>query len=148
MSDAPSAGVIRGTAHYLPLRVYYEDTDFTGVVYHAGYLRFFERGRTDFLRLAGVHHAELWARDEPLAFTVRSLMIDYLIPARVDDALTVETRFATMKGAVIEINQLLTRAHETLAQAVVKAVIVNGQGRPRRPPEDLRAALARYMPAP
>lgn len=145
---SPSAGVIRGTAHYLPVRVYYEDTDFTGVVYHAGYLRFFERGRTDFLRLAGVHHQELWARPEPLAFTVRTLTIDYLVPARVDDALLVETTFRMMKGAVVEINQMLTRRDETLAQAAVKAVIVNAQGRPRRAPEDLRQALARFMPAP
>ena len=70
MSDAPSAGRFDGRVHVLPARVYYEDTDFTGVVYHANYLRFFERGRSDFLRVAGVHHSELLAGAEPLGFAV------------------------------------------------------------------------------
>jgi len=148
MPDAPTSGAMRGTTHVLPVRVYYEDTDFTGVVYHAGYLRFFERGRTDFLRLAGVHHQELWSRTDPLAFTVRTLTIDYLSPAHVDDALLVETRFEAIKGAAIDINQLLTRDGEALAKAAVKAVVVNGAGKPRRPPDDVRQALARYVPAP
>jgi len=142
MTDAPTAGLLRDGAHFLPVRVYYEDTDFTGVVYHASYLRFFERGRTDYLRLAGVHHNELWTRQEPLAFTVRSLTIDYLKPARVDDALLVETRFSSFRGAAVGINQLLTCEGAVLAQALVKVVLVNGQGRPRRPDSELRQALA------
>ena len=75
--EDPSVGWLDGTEHVLPVRIYYEDTDFTGVVYHAAYVRFFERGRTDFLRLAGVSHAALLERSDPVAFTVTRLAVDF-----------------------------------------------------------------------
>ena len=74
---APSAGWLEGREHVLPVRIYYEDTDFTGVVYHANYLRYFERGRSDFLRVAGVGHADLLDRPDPAAFTVVKITVDF-----------------------------------------------------------------------
>src|ERR1700749_4594833 len=97
--DQPSAGHIVGREHRLPVRVYYEDTDFTGVVYHANYARYFERGRSDFLRLAGVRPAELLAGGAPTAFTVTKLSIAFLGAARIDDALIVRTTFEYARGA-------------------------------------------------
>jgi acyl-CoA thioester hydrolase len=90
----PAAGAFEGTEHVLPVRVYYEDTDLTGVVYHANYLRYFERARSDFLRLAGINHASLLARDDPAAFAVTKIAIAFHQAARIDDALEVRTRFA------------------------------------------------------
>ena len=98
-----------GVEHVLPVRIYYEDTDFTGVVYHGGYVRFFERGRTDFLRLAGVSHAALLARPDPLAFTVVRLAIDFRRAARIDDALQVRTRFTAARGPRLFIAQRILR---------------------------------------
>ena len=93
--------------HKLPVRVYYEDTDFTGLVYHANYLRFFERGRSDFLRVAGVHHSALLESPEPMGFAVNKMSLDFLKAARIDDALVVETAFETMRGPRIFIAQTL-----------------------------------------
>ena len=89
-ADLPSSGRLADGQHLLPVRVYYEDTDFTGVVYHGAYVRFFERGRTDFLRLAGVSHADLLDRPDPLAFTVVRLAIDFKRGLGPKDALIVD----------------------------------------------------------
>ncbi len=136
----PSAGWFDGREHVLAVRVYYEDTDFTGLVYHASYVRFFERGRSDFLRLAGVGHvrmAELGA-----AFAVTRLEIDYHRPARIDDALLVRTRFDAARGARIEIAQRIVRGEALLSEARVQAACIDLQGRARRPPPALVQALA------
>ena len=102
MSDWPDlAGRVEGETHVLPIRVYFEDTDFAGVVYHANFLKFCERGRTDFIRLLGIHHQQLAAPDagDPLVFVVRRIEIDYLKPGRLDDVLEVVTRCAEIGGA-------------------------------------------------
>jgi len=143
--DQPSAGWLDGSQHLLPVRVYYEDTDFTGVVYHGAYVRFFERGRTDFLRLAGVSHAALLERPDPLAFAVTRLAIDFRRPARIDDALLVSTRYAAVRGPRLHIRQRLTRAADLIAEAEVEAVCIDLAGRARRPPADLVEALKRYF---
>src|SRR5215204_3894025 len=91
------SGTIRNGRHVLPVRVYYEDTDFSGVVYHASYLRFMERGRTDYLRLLGVDHRALF--DEGFAFVVRTMQIEFLRPARMDDVLEIRTAPQEVKGA-------------------------------------------------
>src|SRR5579859_4679114 len=96
MSDTPSAGRFEGREHRLAVRIYYEDTDFTGVVYHANYLRYFERGRSDFLRLAGVIHTELQAQDT--AFVITRMALEFRAAARIDDALTVVTTYDRVKG--------------------------------------------------
>ena len=140
----PSSGRFDGPVHRFAVRVYFEDTDLSGVVYHANYLRFLERGRTDALRLAGVRHTEL-LRDEAV-FVVRRLEVEYLRPAKVDDALTVRTTFESLKGARMVILQTLERQGMTLAAARVEAALVGLDGRPRRFTSTLTAALAPYLP--
>ncbi|WP_375548238.1 tol-pal system-associated acyl-CoA thioesterase [Oceanicaulis alexandrii] len=131
--------------HRLPVRVYYEDTDFTGVVYYANYLKFLERGRTDALRCAGVSHAEILTLDPPLGFAVRKINLDYLKPARIDDALTIETRFKTVKGARLVISQRVMCAAEVLVTAEVEAACIDLEGRPRRLPRTMLDQLQRYV---
>src|SRR5262245_37902222 len=96
--DAPNAGRFEGKLHLLPVRVYYEDTDLSGLVYHASYLRFFERGRSDCLRCMGVHHTALLQAPEPMAFAVSKIAVEFVRPARIDDALVVTTVFEAMRG--------------------------------------------------
>ncbi len=140
-SDAPSMGRIVDGVHRLGVRVYYEDTDFSGVVYHASYLRFLERGRSDFLRCAGVHHAELLQREDPLVFAIRKITVTYEQPARVDDALLVLTRYTDVKGARLFIEQELHRDGERLLTADVEGVCLHPDGRPRRAPKEVSAAI-------
>jgi acyl-CoA thioester hydrolase len=137
----PSPGVFEGTEHVLPVRVYYEDTDLTGVVYHANYARFFERGRSDFLRLAGVDHASLLARDDPAAFAVTRMTIEFRQAARIDDALEVRTRFAHRRAARLHVSQRILRGGSLIASAEVEVVCIGPDGRVRRPPADLVAAV-------
>jgi len=137
----PSAGVFEGSEHVLPARVYYEDTDLTGVVYHANYLRYFERGRSDFLRLAGVDHASLLARDDPAAFTVTRITITFHQAARIDDALEVRTRFQHRRRVRLHAVQRILRGGVLLSTAEVEVVCIGPDGRVRRPPAELVAAL-------
>lgn len=125
--------------HQLTLRVYYEDTDFSGRVYHASYLRFMERGRTEWLRTFGFEHGAL-ADEAGLVFAVRRLEIDYLAPAVIDDLLSVETRIAELRGAAIDFAQIVLRGAQTLATARV-CVVVLRNGRPVRIPARLKAGL-------
>src|SRR5689334_19869537 len=142
MSDHdPSVGWMDGREHVLPVRIYYEDTDFTGVVYHGAYVRFFERGRTDFLRLAGVSHAALLARPDALAFTVTKLALGFRLAARIDDALQVRTLYRAAKGPRLYIGQRILRGEAVIAEAEVEAACIDLAGRARRPPADLTAAL-------
>jgi acyl-CoA thioester hydrolase len=145
MSDTPSAGRFEGRDHFLPVRVYYEDTDFTGVVYHANYLRYFERGRSDFLRLAGVHHNELLASAEPLGFAVNKMSLEFQRAARIDEALLVRTVFETMRGPRIFIAQELTRGGEILVKAQVEVCCISLTGRPRKPPPVLLERLKPFL---
>jgi acyl-CoA thioester hydrolase len=145
--DAPSAGAFMGREHRLPVRVYYEDTDFTGVVYHANYLRYFERGRSDFLRLAGADHSALLTIETPIAFVVTRMEIDFQRPARIDDALTVTTTYDAVRGARIAIRQRLTRGDEPIAAAEVQVASIDLSGRPRRPPPELMARLSPFLVA-
>jgi len=123
----------------IPIRIYYEDTDFSGVVYHAAYLKFFERGRTEALRECGVHHQEMLKRPEPLVFAVRKMTTEWVSPARIDDLLQVRTRFLSVKGARMFLDQEIWREETCLARASVEAVCLTTAGRPRRLPRDLTA---------
>ena len=145
----PSAGWFEGREHFLPVRVYYEDTDFTGLVYHANHVRYFERGRSDFLRLAGIGHAELLDREDPAAFVVTRLVIDYRRAARIDDALLVRTTYDVFRGAKLEVSQTILRGDEVIATADVHAGCISLNGRPRRPPSVLIDKLSGFLkPAP
>ena len=141
MGLRPAEGTIVAGRHLLPMRVYYEDTDFSGVVYHASYLRFLERGRTEFLRAAGVDQSTLHAEGEGLIFAVRRMTIDYLKPARMDDVLLIETHTADVRGASLTIAQRIRRGEEVLVTADVRVAAVLG-GRPARIPDHLRAILS------
>ena len=129
----------------LDVRVYYEDTDFSGVVYHANYLRYFERGRTEAMRAAGGSHAAMLEADEPLAYTVRDLAIDYRAPARVDELLTVHTMLSELRGARLIFDQEVRRGDTVLAAGRVTVACMTMTGRPRRIPADQRALFERVM---
>ena len=128
--------------HRLPIRVYYEDTDFSGVVYHASYLRFLERGRTEILRDHGIDQAALFGEGGAgaLSFAVRHMTIDWLKPARMDDMIIVETRIGAIKGASLTLEQRIVRADEVLMTAAILVALV-ADGRPARMPPALRAQL-------
>ena len=144
MSPRDIDGAIEGGRHVMAVRVYYEDTDFTGIVYHASYLRFMERGRTNYLRLVGADHRALFeetAAEAPgFAFVVRSLAIEFLKPARMDDILAVTTEPEQVKGASATLLQRVTRDDEVLVEAHVRVAFVSG-GRARPMPKPLRVAL-------
>ena len=137
MIDEPSQGRLEGRVHRLPARVYYEDTDFTGLVYHANYLKFCERARTDCLRLLGIHQSRM----PDAFFVVRRMTCDFLRPARLDDLLEVETRFVEMGGARLELEQKVTCKGEALFTAAVTVALVDGRGRPKRLPPEVAGAV-------
>lgn len=128
--------------HTLHIRVYYEDTDFSGVVYHASYLRFLERGRTELLRERGVHQAAIFsgALGPPFGFAVRRMEIDFLKPARMDDLLTIETSPEGVRGASIDLVQRILREDEALVTVRVRVACVS-DGRPARLPAWVREKL-------
>ncbi|MEW5685267.1 MAG: YbgC/FadM family acyl-CoA thioesterase [Pseudomonadota bacterium] len=148
MSDEPSSGRIDGRTHLLPVRIYYEDTDFTGVVYHANYLRYFERGRSDFFRAIGISHTALLDLPEPTAFTIIRIELDYKRAARVDDALVVRTTYDSIKGPRLFVSQRITRGDEVIAEAQVQAVCIDMKGRARRPPPGMAELLRPYLATP
>jgi acyl-CoA thioester hydrolase len=127
------------TADTLWVRVYYEDTDFSGRVYHASYLRFLERGRTEWLRRRGFTHLDL-AESSGVVFGVRSLQVEYLAPAMMDDLLVVETSAAAVRGASITFHQRVVRGDKALVTASVLAASIRND-RPARIPADLRRRL-------
>ncbi len=124
------------------VRVYYEDTDFSGVVYHANYLRFLERGRTEMLRGRGISQSELFAGDgiDPLSFAVAGMDIVFRRPARMDDLLEVETEVLSIGGATLRLRQRLIRDAEVLVEATVRIATLS-RGRPARLPPEIAAKL-------
>jgi len=144
MKPAALDGEIRDGRHVQAVRVYYEDTDFSGVVYHASYLRFMERGRTNYLRLLGADQRALFeqaAQEAPgFAFVVRSMTIDFKKPARMDDVLEIVTAPLEVKGASVVLHQIVARGEETLVEATVQVAFVSG-GRARPIPKPLRLAM-------
>ena len=138
------AGRLIAGGHAMQVRVYYEDTDFTGIVYHANYLRFMERGRTNYLRLIGADHRALFEQAEKeapsFAFVVRSMKIDFLKPAFMDDLLEVRTLSHEVSGASIALVQRVMRGEEVLIEAEVRVAFVS-EGKPKRIPEPLRKAM-------
>jgi len=144
MRVVPLDGEIRDGRHVLIVRVYYEDTDFTGIVYHANYLRYMERGRTNYMRLIGADHRALFEATEKeapgFAFVVRSMTLDFRKPARMDDVLDVVTEAEVVKGASATLRQRVLRGDELLVGASVRIAFVSG-GRARPIPKPLRAAM-------
>ena len=141
-------GRFKGPVHILPIRIYYEDTDLSGVVYHANYLRFMERGRSEFFRCAGVVRLAMLEGKEATVWTLRRASIDYYRPARVDDLIEVHTRATSLTGARMAADQKIYRSDELLAHGTVEACVVTLAGRPRRIPDDIRAKLMALVTPP
>ena len=137
-------GEIRDGCHTMIVRVYFEDTDFSGIIYHASYLRFMERGRTNYLRLIGADHRALFEQTEKeapgFAFVVRSMVIDFFKPGRMDDVLEIITEPEEVKGASTTVRQQVMRGDELLVEARVRVAFVSG-GRARPIPKPLRIAM-------
>ena len=137
-------GELRDGRHVMSVRVYYEDTDFSGIVYHANYLRFMERGRTNFLRLLGADQRGLFEETEKeapgFAFVVRAMRLEFVKPARMDDVLAVVTAPEEVKGASITLNQRILRGDELLVEAHVRVACVC-EGRAHPIPKALRTAM-------
>ncbi len=132
---APPSGLFDGARHLFPVRIYFEDTDLSGVVYHANYLRYMERARSAMLRAAGVDQRAAHEAGEG-AYAVRDLHIRYVAPARLDDTLTVTTRLVAIRAASVDIQQRVMLGDTLLAEARVEAAFVAPTGRPRRQPAD------------
>ena len=130
--------------HRLTVRVYYEDTDFSGNVYHAAYLHFFERGRTEFLRDLGVHHSELVK--EGIAFAVRRMSIDFAAAAHIDDMLDVTTEVVSATAARLNLLQTISRSGVELTRAEVQVVSIRMAGGAARMPKALRALIVKASP--
>ena len=133
-----------GRRHLLPVRVYFEDTDFSGLVYHASYVRFCERGRSDFLRLLGNDHRSLIegaGGREPAAFVVRRMTLEFLAPARIDEVLEITTKVREMTAATLVLDQVVTRGTDRLFEAVVTVVLVSRTGKVVRIAGGLRRVL-------
>jgi len=140
----PPTGLFQGTTHLFPLRVYYEDTDLSGVVYHANYLRWFERARSDMLRLLGVDQRTAAEAGDGV-YTVAEVAIRYFLPARLDDAVTVATEAIELGAASVRLRQRALRGGELLTEAAVRVGFISPDGRPRRQPATWRAAFATVL---
>jgi len=136
IDKVPFCGEINNGVHRLIARIYFADTDFSGVVYHGRYLEFLERGRTEFLRVSGIHHAELASglSGEKLAWVVRKMQIEFLKPAHIDDILFIDTQIEKISGARILMKQTIQCGVKLLISANVEAALINNEGRPRRFP--------------
>lgn len=132
-SVRPASGQMRGKTHFFPVRVYFEDTDLTGIVYHANYFRFMERARSDMIALAGADQRAVQEAGEG-AYVVADASIRYRAPAKLDDELIVVTRLEALRAASLVIQQRVMRGGEVLSEAVVTAAFVTPDGRPRRQP--------------
>lgn len=140
MHPYPALGRFEGLEHRFDVRVYFEDTDLTGVVYHANYLRYMERARSDMLLAAGVDQRGVHEAGDG-AYAVRDLAIRYAAPARLGDELTVASRVVQLRPAAVVIHQRVIRGNTIVAQAEVEAVFVSPSGRPRRQPAEWMAAF-------
>ena len=140
---AALSGRFEAEEHVLPLRVYYEDTDAGGVVYHANYLRFAERARTELLRLLSVDQSAMTA-ERGLSFAVTDCSLRFRAPARLDDLLEVRSRLTALGAATLEAVQNIRRRQEPIADIEVRVAMLRRDGRPARIPKDLRALLAPY----
>lgn len=140
---SPNSGTLHANSHTLVERVYFEHTDFSGVVYHGRYLDFLEHGRSDYVRLLGVHHHEMaaGAYGESIAFAVHRMEIDFKAAARIDDVLTIETQRGVLKGLRLTFNQQISRGDQVLLDAIVTVVLMNPAGKPRRFPKLLLERL-------
>jgi len=145
MNELKGLGFLEGKAHVLPISIYYEDTDLSGFVYHANYLRYMERGRTEFFRLAGISKMAGLDEEEPTAWTLRSIHVDYLRPARLDDIIHVRSRLIGLSGARMQALQRITLGETLLVEGRIEACITTLTGKPRRLPKKVQETLAPFV---
>ena len=145
MNDVEGLGCFEGKIHCLPIRIYYEDTDLSGIVYHANYLRFMERGRSEFFRCAGISKLAALDNEEPWAWALRKASIEYLRPARVDDLVEVRTAAVSLTGARMVADQRVYCGERLLTRGSVEACIIAFSGKPRRIPSELREKLTPFL---
>ena len=145
MSEPAGLGRFEGKVHILPIRVYYEDTDLSGVVYHANYLRYMERGRMEFFRLSGVTKMAMLDDAEPTAWTLRNASLDFHRPARVEDQLEIHTTCPLLTGARMQADQKIYVGGMLLVHGKVEACIMTLSGKPRRIPQAVRDKLLPYL---
>ncbi len=144
------ATLMRTGVHVWPVRVYFEDTDAFGIVYHANYLNYAERARTEMMRLFGLEHSRMMAGDDGMAFAVRRAEMDFRRPARLDDVLEVRTRVLAVGGATVDAEQTVYRPADDLdlVRMTLQLACVHVSGRPARVPADLRARLQHLLSTP
>ncbi len=145
MNKLQGLGVFEGREHVLPISIYYEDTDLSGVVYHANYLRYMERGRTEFFRQAGISKMAGLEDEEPTAWAIRSITVDYHRPARLDDIIHVRTRLTGLSGARMRAIQRVVRGESLLVEGRIEACITTLTGKPRRLPKKIAQTLAPFL---
>lgn len=148
MDQDPCSGRFCGREHILPMRIYYEDTDFSGVVYHANYVRYLERGRSEFIRAIGSSHTSLMQGPQPVTFMVSALDLRFVRPARIDDRLDVRTAMEWVRGARIFCRQIVTRGPDLILEAGVENICVSLDGRPRRVPAAMLHRLHPWLATP
>ncbi len=143
-SPNPPGGVIDGARHLYAVRVYYEDTDLSGITYHANYLRWFERARSDLLRMLDIDQRSAIEAGEG-AYAVSEINLKYLRPAKLDDDVVIETRCTQMRAASCRMHQKAFRGEELLTEADLRVGFIAPDGRPRRQPEEWRTAFIKFM---
>jgi acyl-CoA thioester hydrolase len=146
MTELTGAGRFEGKVHILPIRIYYEDTDLSGIVYHANYLRYMERGRSEFFRCAGITRLAMLEKSEATAWTLRRASIEYIRPARLDDLIEVHTRAISLTGARMTADQKIYCGPTLLTHGRVEACIITLDGKPRRIPPEIREKLQPFVP--
>lgn len=143
-SPNPPGGILDGARHLYAVRVYYEDTDLSGITYHANYLRWFERARSDLLRLLGIDQRAAIESGEG-AYALSEVNLRYLRPARLDDDVVIETRCTDLGAASCRMHQIARRGAEMLCEATLRVGFITLDGRPRRQPAAWRAAFHSFM---
>ena len=138
-------GRFEGKTFILPIRIYYEDTDLSTIVYHANYLRYMERARTEYFRALGGVQSEYLDQAEPVAWALRRLSIEYIRPARIDDVIEVHTQARSLSGARLIADQSIYCRGQKLTEAQVEACLITTDGRPRRIPQEVRQKFQPFL---
>lgn len=142
------SGYTEGKDFVFPVRVYYEDTDLSGFVYHGQYVAFFERGRSEALRAANITHSALLTLEPPAVMVVRHMEIDWIFPAVIDDLLLIRSTIETVKGARMTMRQQIERDGKVIARAKLEAALISKNGGPRRFPPEIIQILATWIDPP
>ena len=139
------SGIIKQKTHFFQIRVFYEDTDFTGIVYHANYLKFAERGRTNFLRLLGVKHSELINSDEPKYFVVYKMNSKFMGTSTIDDILEVRSNFKGIEGVRLKIDQEIYKEEKKVFSANIEFALLDKNAKPIKFPNDMKLKINNYL---